>query len=126
MFRLFAALFLVFMAAQSPAFADKLAGSEWAPGSEPKPFIQFRTGGKVYGNASCNTFHGKYEIVGSRVSIGRLAMTRKHCGLTLGKAERAFVNALRSAQTFQASHLKLKLFAENGELLLQLRRRDWD
>ena len=126
MFRLFAALILVLMAAQSPAFADELAGSEWSPGAEPKPFIQFRIGGNVYGNASCNTFHGKYEITGSTISVGRLAMTRKHCGLTLGKAERAFVGALRSARTFEFSHLNPKLFAENGELLLQLRRRDWD
>ncbi len=126
MFRLFALAQCLLAISLGSAAANGLPGSEWARGAEQNPFVQFRANGRVFGNAYCNIFHGTYEVNGNTLNVGPLLMTRKHCGSAKGKAERAFITALRSARTFEVQHPELKLVGETGQLLLKLKRRDWD
>jgi len=109
---------------QSPLAA--LAGSEWSP--EPiadfEQFVGFKADGEIAGQGGCNRFFGTYEQDGERLTIGPLASTRMACPHL--KAEAAFMEALQSTRTAEATHLKLLLKNEAGETVLTLRRRDWD
>ena len=44
-----------------------------------RPTLKFEADGKVYGNAGCNDFNGRYEIDGEKILIDLGAMTLKLC-----------------------------------------------
>lgn len=103
-----------------------LAGSEWGPdnanGSDQ--FVAFKTGGEVIGHGGCNRFFGSYDQNGDSLTFGPLASTKMACP-NLGE-EQAFMQALQSARSIEATHLRLVLKGEDGTPVLTLRRRDWD
>ena len=103
-----------------------LAGSEWGPdnanGSDQ--FVAFKTGGEVIGHGGCNRFFGSYDQSGDSLTFGPLASTKMACP-NLGE-EQAFMQALQSARSIEATHLRLVLKGEDGAPVLTLRRRDWD
>jgi heat shock protein HslJ len=103
-----------------------LAGSEWGPEGAPdsRQFIAFKSAGEVMGHGGCNRFFGSYELEGKALRFGPLASTRMACADM--KSEHAFMSALQSARAIDATHLRLTLLGENGEVILTLRRRDWD
>lgn len=107
-----------------------LEGSEWAPeleagaGLGADMFVAFKSGGDVIGHGGCNRFFGSYEHSGNTLTFGPLASTRMACQDMSG--ERAFMQALQSTRTIEATHLRLVLLGEDGSPILSLRRRDWD
>jgi len=106
-----------------------LEGSEWGllnpDSSAPEQFVQFKMDNKVNGFGGCNNFFGSYQINATALTIGPLASTRKMCRNTI-EAERAFLNALQSANTFAYDGKTLTLLDGSGAVLTELRRRDWD
>lgn len=102
-----------------------LEGSEWGPGDNSEQFVQFRSGGEMSGHGGCNNFFGTYDLNGTALTIGPIASTKKMCRDNMVD-EHAFLNALQNTRKIEATHFKLILFSENGEILLQLNRRDWD
>ncbi len=104
---------------------SSLAGSEWGLSGMPGQFVQFRSGGDLSGSGGCNNFFGTYALDGHALTIGPLASTKKMCASGMPE-ERAFLSALQNARRIEATHLTLAIYDENGRLLLDLQRRDWD
>ena len=104
---------------------SQLAGSEWSPEDNSKQFIGFKSGGELAGFGGCNNVFGNYVIEGQRLTIGPLAMTKKFCQGAM-EDERAFIQILERAHSFQATHLRLIIQDADEKPILVLKRRDWD
>ena len=103
-----------------------LAGSEWGFGDGDKPFIQFRSDGRVSGHAGCNRFTGGYTEDGGNLSFGLLAMTQMMCAPADMERERTFSQLLNNTRRFEATHMKLTFYSGAGNALVTLRRRDFE
>jgi heat shock protein HslJ len=117
-------------AAEVPAEPMSLAGSEWGFPEEtaaPLRSVQFDGHGTVSGSGGCNRFSGAYEQTGTGLSIRQLRTTLMAC-LDDGvmARERDFLALLAATARVNATHLVLKLHAEDGRLLALLHRRDFD
>lgn len=88
--------------------AVTLEGEPVADGAESS--IQFEVEGRVFGNAGCNNFQGTYEVDGSTLSFGPMAITRKMCPPALMDQEAAFLQAMEKVRIFT--------WDEDGSLLL--------
>lgn len=103
-----------------------LAGSEWGFPDKQGPFVQFKAKGEISGSGGCNNFFGTYELNGERLIIGPLASTKKACIGPAMDVEREFFGALQDAFRVDATHKTLTVYAESGDTLLSLVRKDWD
>lgn len=101
-----------------------LAGSEWGLADFPQT-ISFNSGGEVRGFAGCNNFFGTYVQDGQSLTFGPLASTKKLCQGKM-EAEADFLKTVQNTRQYEATHLSMSFIDENGETLLQLRRKDWD
>jgi heat shock protein HslJ len=71
--------------------------------------------GTVSGNTGCNTFTGPYEIDGTSIDIGTLAVTLSACETEeLQTQEANYLAALELAATFQVVGNRLDLFRDDG------------
>ena len=104
-----------------------LEGSEWGPEttSTTEQFVAFKSDGEIIGHGGCNAFFGQYTQEAQTLTIGALASTKKMCPEIM-EAEAAFLSSLQEARRIDATHSHLKLYDANDDLVLQLRRRDWD
>lgn len=104
-----------------------LEGSEWAPvvPAAAEQFVAFKSGGEILGNGGCNNFFGEYTQNGTTLTIGALASTRMMCEGKMD-AEAAFMQNLQNVRRVEATHKALTLYGAQGDILLELRRRDWD
>jgi|GEM_PF-1488961 len=101
-----------------------LAGSEWGFADQPQT-ISFKSGGEVRGFGGCNNFFGTYVQDGQMLTFGPLASTKKFCQGMMDD-ESAFLQSVQKTREYEATHLSMSLIDENGTVLLQLRRKDWD
>lgn len=101
-----------------------LAGSEWGFENSTQ-FIAFKSKGEVIGSGGCNNFFGTYKQEGQALTFGPLASTKKFCQ-GLMDAESLFLTSLHDTRQYKATHLEMSFIGENGDVLLQLRRKDWD
>lgn len=86
--------------------------------------LAFRDG-RVYGDAGCNGFNASYTRDGERLTIGRVATTRKACAQKgVMEQERQFVAALESVTTWAIDHGMLDLHRADGERALTAKRRE--
>ena len=105
------------------------AGVEWQPvliAGEAVPYdtklmVRFVADGEAQGFAGCNDFGGSLQRTGSGIVVGPLHTTRKACADEVMQLETAFLNALQSAASIEASAGELKIIGANDELLLDLR-----
>jgi len=104
-----------------------LEGSEWAPQKSEisEQFVAFKSGGEIIGHGGCNNFFGQYTQDGTKLKIGALASTKKYCQDVMD-AEAEFIQILQATRKTESTHKDLKLFGSDGELLIELQRRDWD
>jgi heat shock protein HslJ len=114
------------------AFPDSagLAGSQWGyplePGVTDTRYVRFAVDGELFGNGGCNAIRGTYEQTGNAITIGPLATTRMACAEEVMAGETSFIEALTSAHSVEATHLKLVLLDADGRELARLVRQDWD
>lgn len=101
-----------------------LAGSEWGFENSTQ-FIAFKSKGEVRGFGGCNNFFGTYVQDGQALTFGPLASTKKFCQGKMD-AESSFLQSVQNTRQYEATHLSMSLIDENGAVLLQLRRKDWD
>lgn len=104
-----------------------LAGSKWGPegAADSRQFVAFKAEGEVVGHGGCNRFFGSYQTDGgSSLSFGPLASTKMACADL--DQEYAFLQALQSTRSIEATHIRLILKGEDGQPVMTLRRRDWD
>jgi len=104
-----------------------LEGSEWGPqnNTSSDQFITFKSGGEIVGNGGCNNFFGQYTQDGTTLTIGALASTKKFCQGRM-EAETAFIQTLQNTRRAEGTHKSLTLYGADGEILMELKRRDWD
>lgn len=72
--------------------------------------IRFEPEGRVVGSAGCNNFQGSYEVDGSTLTFGPMAITRKMCPPAEMDQEAAFLQAMERVRIFT--------WDEDGALLL--------
>lgn len=103
-----------------------LTGTEWvveniADGGiidSSRVTLNFGPNGQLSGRASCNTYHGQYELTGERLKVGQMAMTMMACAPALNKQEQRFTRILQNAQGFDISDQgKLIIRSDAGKTL---------
>ena len=75
----------------------------------------------VAGSTGCNRYHAAYDVDGSRMSVGTVAMTMMACEPERSAVERAFVSALEAAVTFAIAGETLDLADADGRVVLRFR-----
>lgn len=111
----------------SNALAANLAGSEWGFEDSDKRFIQFMADGKVSGHGGCNRFFGNYHSeTDNKLHFSNIASTRKACPDPEMKLEMEFFEILAKAGGMKIERYSLSIFDENGALIAELVRKDWD
>ena len=80
--------------------------------------LNFEADDQLNGSAGCNQYNGRYELDGSKLTIGPLASTRMAC-LDNGimDQESAFLQALQSAHNLSQVANALLITYDDGELL---------
>ncbi len=75
--------------------------------------------GEVRGSAGCNSYFGSYQVDGSRIQIGDLAMTLMACPAPDGvmEQEQYITQFLQDAQTLRMSEGRLFIMRSDGEAL---------
>ncbi|HEU4458037.1 MAG TPA: META domain-containing protein [Methylibium sp.] len=85
--------------------------------------LDFRADGTIVGQASCNDFSGRYTLAADKLSIGRLATTRKACSEALMEQEDRVLTALeRAARATVPPHGFLTLHDADGAVLMRASR----
>ncbi len=106
-----------------------LSGSEWGfldGTGDRQRSVQFDGHGGVSGSGGCNRFAGSFEQQDDRLRIGKLVTTLIGCPPEIARLEAEFLKALQAAGRIEATHKVLKIYGEDGALLLDLVRREWD
>jgi len=75
---------------------------------------------QVSGMAGCNNYSGSYQITGSKIEFGLLAVTQKMCARPAGimAQESAYLKALDAAAEYDIKGNTLEMMNEQGELIL--------
>jgi heat shock protein HslJ len=102
-----------------------LAGSEWGPADNQKQSLQFRDG-RLSGNSGCNRFSATYRQEGEQLVIGPVASTKMACLGPENAMEAAWFDMISRIRSIDATHLKLILKDERGQVIATLQRRDFD
>jgi putative lipoprotein len=114
------------MAAVNPI---DLAGTEWGLAGDvgkAARFIQFRADGRVTGSSGCNRFTGKCAQDGGTLTMGPLATTRMACPPEIMQREQEFLALLGKIRHVDRTNRRLILKDVDGNVLMELIRRDPD
>lgn len=107
------------------AAAMSLAGSEWGPAGNQVQTLQFG-GGRLSGQSGCNRFSATYRQDGERLIIGPVVSTKMACPGPESAMEASWFAMIARIHSIEASHLKLVLKDEAGQVIAELQRRDFD
>ena len=91
----------------------------------PTALLQFnKTDNKIWGNAGCNDFSGKYTQDASSLNIGQLTSTKMYCDGAM-KNEDAIQRVLKNVGSFDISNGTLTLYSmtEKKPLLTALKNK---
>ena len=70
---------------------------------------------QAFGLAGCNNWMAEYQLSGDRLSLDKIATTRKLCAPALMEQEQRFLAALATVQRWEfAEHQQLLLWPEQG------------
>jgi heat shock protein HslJ/uncharacterized lipoprotein YbaY len=91
--------------------ADVIRGSDWnvtsiddnKPSDGTELTLNFGTGNSLSGKAGCNTFRGNYALTSERLTLSKIALTRKACPAPLMQQERNFTQRLAEVERFDVS-----------------------
>lgn len=85
--------------------------------------LDFGADGRLTGSGGCNSLASSYTLAGTRLELGPVIATRKHCGEVLMEQEDRVITALERAVGAQVPpHGLLELSDENGTVLLRATR----
>ena len=87
--------------------------------ADSKPQLSLNEDGTLAGNTGCNNFSGKYEWVGTALSIGEMATTRKMCAPALMGQEQKILGVLASVKSVKLEGLDLVLIDEHKNPLVR-------
>ncbi len=74
---------------------------------------------RVYGFGGCNSFGGKYRVVGSQLTVSDLWITDGPCAASISRVEVPFVMGLDNALQFSVSRGELRVLS-SGDTALNL------
>ncbi|MGB0905980.1 MAG: META domain-containing protein [Maricaulaceae bacterium] len=103
--------------------APTLEDTEWGPENGLGQYIQFKSGGEVFGFGGCNTFIGNYTQKGDKIDVTTIGATKKLCEDMQG-AEMAFIEGLKNAHTLKMTETDLRVYNAKGKWILGMRQRD--
>jgi heat shock protein HslJ len=93
-----------------------------APGDElpadASPSAAF-SAGRIAGSTGCNRFTGPYTLVGDRLELGAIAVTRMACAPPILALEQAYLEALGKVARWRIEGDALVLADENSTELLR-------
>ena len=92
----------------------------------PTAVLQFnKADNKIWGNAGCNDFSGKYTQDGNALNIGQLASTKMYCDGAM-KNEYAIQRVLKNVGSFDISNGTLTLYSmtEKKPLLTAIKNKE--
>lgn len=127
LFALFAALLMAACAPGNPAAGGSPVGMEWKLAEiNGKPVLAGSVvtlelkDGKGGGNAGCNSYGGEYQLRGTQLSFGSLAMTEMACMDPAGvmEQETQYLQTLSQAAAFQMTGDRLEVKNASGETIL--------
>lgn len=107
------------------ADTDPLVGTHWravsVAGANVLPglvqSLRFGADGQVSGIGGCHAFTGPYEVVGDRLTIGAIEVTKGGCDPVLKEQEDRFVAALEETRRYELGGAReLVLHPSNGGL----------
>ena len=103
-----------------------LVGTTWrlsspSTGSPTTPSLQLSSEGRVAGSDGCNRLVGSYTLDGDRIRFLPLAASRMSCSAMNGR-DANFQRAVMESAQWRISGLELQLLAEDGRLLMLLKR----
>ena len=82
--------------------------------------IQFEKEKRLVGNASCNTYFGTYELIGSSLSLNAAGKTNKMCVVAAQMEQEArFLDALPNVASYEILGGILFLKDEDGETVFR-------
>jgi len=88
-----------------------------APGAQGDPNIRFNLDNSLSGYTGCNVFMGKYTTDLNRITISELTRTQEPCLHTvLASQEKAIMDVLGTAQTYQVIDTSMQLVGSAGVL----------
>lgn len=129
---LLAGIVLAACTAPAPAADLPLEGHAWKlavlngkpvalTADQEQPTLAFDPGaGRITGSTGCNSMSGLYRLDGARVTIERVAMTRRAC-LNGGQTEQPYVAALEQARSWKTADGQLTLSDASGQPILVFR-----
>jgi len=73
---------------------------------------------RLSGSGGCNILSGSFEVKGSRITLGQLAITERACfeGMEI---EQSFFAALENIKTWHVDDDTLELYDSDGKLVMQ-------
>lgn len=116
----------VILAVSMPAWAESiplLEGTEWGPENGLGQFVQFKSGGDVFGFAGCNSFVGRYSQSGDTLNVTDLILTEKTCEDMMG-AEAAFIDGLKGSHRLDMVGADIRVYNADDRWILGLRQRN--
>jgi len=87
--------------------------------SPGRPYIEFNGDERrVSGSGGCNSFAGTFEIEGSRLTVSRIASTKRAClDRELQRIETEFLKLLETTTRFEVQRNNLRLYADDRLVL---------
>lgn len=77
---------------------------------------------KLAGSASCNNISARYNKNAEKLSITKVATTRRMCTESLMTQETRFLKALAKVERYQIKHGMLYLYSENKQIVFKASR----
>lgn len=99
-----------------------LEGTEWGPENGLGQYVQFKSGGDVFGFAGCNTFISDYNQSADQLTLSNISVTKKVCSGMDG-AEAAFLDGLKSADRIDIIGGDIRVYNADDRWILGLRQR---
>ncbi len=92
-------------------------GGEFVDAKSP-PTITFGADGNVSGTTGCNQYSGSYEVDGSTIKVGMLAMTLMLCEGSVGEQETLFGPALQGATSWAIDSSGNLMLSGAGDIII--------
>lgn len=108
------------LGSQSIPTMDKAYQVEWL-GERPLMdyshlTLTFEENGRLFGNAGCNHWFGRYQLNDDQLAIHHVGTTRKMCAEALMEQERRFLDLLQTVNRWEITQNgELNLWPESGQ-----------
>lgn len=118
---------LAMSAGTASAHQHALEGSEWSLAGDTGESVRsvtFGVNGRIFGSGGCNRFTGSYNQQDGKLTISRIAATRRACTPDIMAKESDFLAMLARVRGARVENARLTLMDGSGADLVTLTRRE--